>query len=160
MAFWCRNRKKKINQYFLKITEYADELLEGLESLEDWPNQVKLMQKNWIGKSKGLSFNFSIDQITETLEVFTTRPDTIFGATYCAIAIDHPLSLTLVKSHPGVKNFIEERDINYHQVPLSLCTDNAAMIGWNAIEILQTRKMRLNNYNIRQTPNILIHENF
>ena len=73
--------RKKINQYFLKITEYADELLEGLESLEDWPNQVKLMQKNWIGKSKGLSFNFSIDQITETLEVFTTRPDTIFGAT-------------------------------------------------------------------------------
>ena len=100
--------RKKINQYFLKITEYADELLEGLESLEDWPNQVKLMQKNWIGKSKGLSFNFSIDQITETLEVFTTRPDTIFGATYCAIAIDHPLSLTLVESHPGVKNFIEE----------------------------------------------------
>ena len=100
--------RKKINQYFLKITEYADELLEGLESLEDWPNQVKLMQKNWIGKSKGLSLNFSIDQITETLEVFTTRPDTIFGATYCAIAIDHPLSLTLVESHPGVKNFIEE----------------------------------------------------
>ena len=59
-----------------------------------------------------------------------------------------------------LKNFIEERDINYHQVPLSLCTDNAAMIGWNAIEILQTRKMRLNNYNIRPTPNILIHENF
>ena len=59
-----------------------------------------------------------------------------------------------------LKNFIEERDINYHQVPLSLCTDNAAMIGWNAIEILQTRKMRVNNYNIRPTPNILIHENF
>ena len=59
-----------------------------------------------------------------------------------------------------LKNFIEERDINYHQVPLSLCTDNAAMIGWNAIEILQTRKMRLNNYNIRPTPSILIHENF
>ena len=59
-----------------------------------------------------------------------------------------------------LKDFIEERDINYHQVPLSLCTDNAAMIGWNAIEILQTRKMRLNNYNIRPTPNILIHENF
>ena len=59
-----------------------------------------------------------------------------------------------------LKNFIEERNINYHQVPLSLCTDNAAMIGWNAIEILQTRKMRLNNYNIIPTPNILIHENF
>jgi leucyl-tRNA synthetase len=66
------------------------------------------MQKNWIGKSKGLSFNFSINQITETLEVFTTRPDTIFGATYCAIAVDHPLSLTLVESNPGIKNFIEE----------------------------------------------------
>ena len=99
--------RKKINQYFLKITEYADELLDGLESLEDWPTQVKLMQKNWIGKSKGLSFNFSIAQIDETLEVFTTRPDTIFGATYCAIAVDHPLSLSLIDSHPKVKAFVE-----------------------------------------------------
>ena len=59
-----------------------------------------------------------------------------------------------------IRNFIEKKNINYHQVPLSLCTDNAAMIGWNAIEILQTRKIRFNNYNIRPTPNILIHENF
>ena len=59
-----------------------------------------------------------------------------------------------------IQNFIQNRDINYHQVPLSLCTDNAAMIGWNAIEILQTRKILLNNYNIRPTQNILIHENF
>ena len=100
--------RKKINQYFLKITEYADELLVGLESLEDWPTQVKLMQKNWIGKSKGLSFRFSIDQLDETLEVFTTRPDTIFGATYCAIAADHPLALGLIKSHPSIKQFIDD----------------------------------------------------
>ncbi|MDB9813561.1 leucine--tRNA ligase [Gammaproteobacteria bacterium] len=100
--------RKKINQYFLKITEYADELLDGLEYLEDWPNQVKLMQKNWIGKSKGLSFKFSIAQIKETLEVFTTRPDTIFGATYCAIAVDHPLSLGLIDSQPNVKAFIDK----------------------------------------------------
>ena len=100
--------RKKINQYFLKITEYADELLDGLESLDDWPTQVKLMQKNWIGKSKGLSFKFSIDQIEETLEVFTTRPDTIFGATYCAIAVDHPLALELRKSHPNINQFIDD----------------------------------------------------
>jgi len=69
---------------------------------------VKLMQKNWIGKSKGLSFRFSIDQLDETLEVFTTRPDTIFGATYCAIAADHPLALGLIKSHPSIKQFIDD----------------------------------------------------
>ena len=100
--------RRKINQYFLKITEYADELLEGLESLEDWPHQVKLMQKNWIGKSKGLSFNFTIAQADQSLEVFTTRPDTIFGATYCAIAVDHPIALKLIDSHPDVRYFIEQ----------------------------------------------------
>jgi len=69
---------------------------------------VKLMQKNWIGKSKGLSFRFSIDQLDETLEVFTTRPDTIFGVTYCAIAADHPLALGLIKSRPSIKQFIDD----------------------------------------------------
>ena len=63
-------------------------------------------------------------------------------------------------SGSSLNELIEKKNINYHQVPLYLCTDNAAMIGWNAIEILQTRKIRFNNYNIRPTPNILIHENF
>jgi leucyl-tRNA synthetase len=100
--------RKKINQYFLKITKYAEELLNGLDDLEDWPSQVKLMQKNWIGKSKGLNFSFEIDKRDEVLEVFTTRPDTIFGTTYCAIASDHPLTINLIEINPEVKKFIEQ----------------------------------------------------
>jgi leucyl-tRNA synthetase len=97
--------RKKIDQYFLKITNYADELLDGLESLDNWPGQVKLMQKNWIGKSEGLSFNFKLDQQKEELEVFTTRPDTIFGATYCAIAANHPLANQAVKNNAEIEEF-------------------------------------------------------
>ena len=104
--------RKKIDQYFLKITNYADELLEGLESLDNWPTQVKVMQTNWIGKSKGLSFHFEIENSAEILEVFTTRPDTIFGATYCAIALDHPLSEIVKKEDKLIKNFIAENQIN------------------------------------------------
>jgi leucyl-tRNA synthetase len=104
--------RKKIDQYFLRITDYADELLKGLESLESWPNQVKLMQKNWIGKSKGLSFHFEIENNKEVLEVFTTRPDTIFGATYCAIAHDHPLIDQLKDNTPSIREFISENKGN------------------------------------------------
>ena len=100
--------RKKINQYFLKITQYADELLEGLEVLDDWPSQVKLMQKNWIGKSRGLSFHFSIKDMNKTLEVFTTRPDTLFGATYCAIASDHPLAINLMGINPEIQSFVAD----------------------------------------------------
>ena len=100
--------RKKINQYFLKITQYADELLEGLEGLDDWPSQVKLMQKNWIGKSRGLSFHFSIKDMNKTLEVFTTRPDTLFGATYCAIASDHPLAINLMGINPEIQSFVAD----------------------------------------------------
>jgi leucyl-tRNA synthetase len=100
--------RKKIDQYFLKITNYADELLAGLDSLDNWPNQVKLMQKNWIGKSRGLNFNFSIDKKEGVLEIFTTRPDTLFGATYCAIAEDHPLVIDLMIDRPEIKDYIEE----------------------------------------------------
>ena len=104
--------RKKINQYFLKITSYAEELLAGLEKLDSWPNQVKLMQKNWIGKSKGLSFHFDIKNNKEVLQVFTTRPDTIFGTTYCAIALDHPLSNSLKTKNASINRFINENQTN------------------------------------------------
>ena len=81
--------RKKINQYILKITKYAQELLNGLDDLENWPSQVKLMQKNWKGKSKGLNFSFEIDKRDEILEVFTTRPDTIFGVSFITIAPEY-----------------------------------------------------------------------
>ena len=97
--------KRKLNQWFLKITDFADDLLEGLGALEDWPEKVRLMQENWIGKSQGLEFSFDLSDGGK-LPVYTTRPDTIFGASFCAIAADHPISQGLADD-PEVAAFIE-----------------------------------------------------
>ncbi|ALE17665.1 Leucyl-tRNA synthetase [Altererythrobacter epoxidivorans] len=86
--------KRKLNQWFLKITDFAEELLDGLDSLENWPDKVKLMQENWIGKSKGLEFSFDLSNGV-SLPVYTTRPDTIFGASFVAVAADHPVAQAL-----------------------------------------------------------------
>jgi leucyl-tRNA synthetase len=83
--------KRKLSQWFLKITDFADELIEGLGKLEHWPDKVKLMQENWIGKSQGLTFGFQVSD-GGTVEVFSTRPDTIFGASFVAVAADHPIA--------------------------------------------------------------------
>ena len=83
--------KRKLNQWFLKITDFAEELLEGLGSLENWPDKVRLMQENWIGKSKGLEFSFDLSNGGK-LPVYTTRPDTIFGVSFVAVAADHPVA--------------------------------------------------------------------
>ncbi len=83
--------KRKLSQWFLKITDFAEELLEGLGGLENWPDKVRLMQENWIGKSKGLEFAFDLSN-GDTLPVYTTRPDTIFGASFVAVAADHPVA--------------------------------------------------------------------
>ncbi|MBS3929124.1 MAG: leucine--tRNA ligase [Sphingomonadales bacterium] len=100
--------KRKLSQWFLKITQFADELLDGLGDLKDWPEKVRLMQENWIGKSQGLQFKFwNADRSTE-VEVFTTRPDTIFGACFVAIAADHPIAQGLAAGDPAVAAFIEE----------------------------------------------------
>ncbi|UYV16419.1 leucine--tRNA ligase [Porphyrobacter sp. ULC335] len=97
--------KRKLNQWFLKITDFADDLLEGLGKLEDWPEKVRLMQENWIGKSQGLEFSFDLSNGGK-LPVYTTRPDTIFGASFCAIAADHPIAQGLA-GDPEVAAFIE-----------------------------------------------------
>lgn len=100
--------RKKLRQWFLKITDYNDELLRGLETLEDWPNKVKIMQHNWIGKSKGARIFFTIDGLSEPLEVYTTRPDTLFGLSFCAIAPNHPLAEKLATTNPDLQEFIKE----------------------------------------------------
>ena len=103
--------RRKLAQWFLKITDFADDLLEGLKSLDQWPDKVRLMQENWIGKSKGLEFRFrlaeSIGSI-ESVEVFTTRPDTIFGASFVAVAADHPIAHTVAASDPEAARFVAE----------------------------------------------------
>tara|TARA_Y100000389_G_scaffold123142_1_gene120420 strand:+ start:990 stop:3407 length:2418 start_codon:yes stop_codon:yes gene_type:complete len=107
--------RKEIPQWFLKITDYADDLLNDIDKLEGWPESVKLMQKNWIGKSKGLNINFKSEQGNSTFTAFTTRPDTLFGVSYLAISINHKLSKKLSNTNKDIKNFIEK----YQKLKLS-----------------------------------------
>ena len=104
--------KRKLNQWFLRITDYADALLEGLKTLERWPDKVRLMQENWIGRSKGLKFVFqwggaAPKSLESGLEVYTTRPDTLYGASFVGVAPDHPLAQQLAASNPAAAAFIE-----------------------------------------------------
>lgn len=100
--------KRDIPQYFMKITAYADELLSDLDKLDGWPEQVKTMQRNWIGKSYGCEVEFPIMGSDGTLKVYTTRPDTLMGATYVAVAAEHPLATKAAANNPALKDFIEE----------------------------------------------------
>ncbi|MGB4107490.1 MAG: leucine--tRNA ligase [Alphaproteobacteria bacterium] len=100
--------RRKLNQWFLKITDYADELLEALKDLPRWPEKVRIMQENWIGKSKGLQFKWDIVGSADKIEVFTTRPDTLFGASFLALAPDHPMSQKLCGDKPEFKKFLSQ----------------------------------------------------
>jgi leucyl-tRNA synthetase len=97
--------KRQLDQWFLKITHFAQELLDGLAELENWPEKVRLMQENWIGKSQGLQFRFELTN-GQSLEVYTTRPDTIFGASFVAVAADHPLAQDVASNNCEAAQFI------------------------------------------------------
>ena len=103
--------RKEIPQWFIKITDYAEQLIDDLDQLDGWPEQVKTMQRNWIGKSRGVEMSFDlVASVTETtsFDVYTTRPDTLMGVTYVSIAAEHPISLELAKSNPELAAFIQE----------------------------------------------------
>jgi leucyl-tRNA synthetase len=100
--------RRKLSQWFLKITDFADELLEGLGGLDQWPDKVRLMQENWIGRSQGLKCRFKYPSSSDGIDVFTTRPDTMFGASFVAIAADHPVAQKLAANAPELQAFIEE----------------------------------------------------
>jgi len=100
--------QKKLNQWFLKITDFAEDLLNGLDELKEWPSRVVLMQEKWIGKSVGANIRFSMVDRDDSLEVFTTRPDTLFGASFCAISAGHPLAEELSKNNESMQQFIDE----------------------------------------------------
>ena len=100
--------KRLLNQWFLKITDFAEDLLKGLEQLDRWPDRVRLMQENWIGRSEGLRLFFDLDGRSDRLEVYTTRPDTLYGAAFCAIAANHPLAAELAVHDPALAEFIAE----------------------------------------------------
>ena len=105
--------QRELTQWFFKITDYSQELLDALDTLERWPEKVRLMQKNWIGRSEGLLVRFALEPATapagaNELEVFTTRPDTLFGAKFLALAPDHPLAAAAAAKNPKLAAFIEE----------------------------------------------------
>ncbi len=103
--------RRKLAQWFLKITDFAEELVDGLKTLDQWPDKVRLMQENWIGRSRGLQFRFGLADAVggvDSVEVFTTRPDTIFGASFVAVAAGHPLAEALASDDPQARAFIEE----------------------------------------------------
>ena len=105
--------KRKLNQWFMRITDYADDLIEGLKTLDRWPEKVRLMQENWIGRSQGLKFRFPWAEAApagfeDGLQVYTTRPDTLYGASFVGIAPDHPLAEQLAAADPKVADFIAQ----------------------------------------------------
>ncbi|MCD9028086.1 leucine--tRNA ligase [Luteimonas sp. BDR2-5] len=100
--------KREIPQWFLKITDYAQELLDGLDTLDGWPDSVKTMQRNWIGRSEGLEISFRVDGEAEPLTVYTTRPDTLMGVTFISIAGEHPLALKAAETNAELAAFLDE----------------------------------------------------
>ncbi len=104
--------KREIPQWFLRITDYAQELLDGLDELDGWPDSVKTMQRNWIGRSEGLEIQFDVRDVDGTaldpLRVFTTRPDTVMGVTFVSIAAEHPLALHAAKNNPELAALLSE----------------------------------------------------
>ncbi|KUJ83320.1 leucine--tRNA ligase [Microbulbifer flavimaris] len=103
--------RRELAQWFIKITDYAEELLNDLDKLPDWPEQVRTMQRNWIGKSKGVELSFALPHTiagVDHFDVYTTRPDTLMGVTYVSIAAEHPIALELAENNAELKTFIEE----------------------------------------------------
>jgi len=119
--------RKKLSQWFFNITKFSEELLNDLNELRGWPEKVKLMQKNWIGKSLGCEINFSLDNSSDKIKVFTTRPDTIFGASFLALSADHPLSQNFINN----KDFKEFKKLNNKTGTTEEAIANAEKLGYN-----------------------------
>jgi len=126
--------RREIPQWFLKITAYAEELLRDLETLSDWPPQVKTMQKNWIGRAEGAVIHFKVANSQEILEVFTTRPDTLFGVTYLAISAEHRLVQSVTNKTPEFEKFLTDcKTLKVAEAELSTLEKRGVPTGINAI---------------------------
>ncbi len=136
--------RREIPQWFLKITAYADELLDGLNELEGWPEQVKTMQRNWIGRSEGAELLFEVEGEEEPLSVFTTRADTLFGCTFIAIAPQHPLAKKAAKNSPELRHFLEEcRNIKVAEADLATIEKSGLPLRINALHPLTQQPIPL-----------------
>jgi len=125
--------QRNLHQWVFKISDYAEELLEALDRLDRWPEKVKLMQKNWIGRSEGLLIRFMLDPATtpnkeSELEIFTTRPDTLFGAKFMALSPDHPLAQAAAAKNPKLAAFIEQC---HHMGTSQEAIDTAEKMGFD-----------------------------
>ncbi|MDQ7057810.1 MAG: leucine--tRNA ligase [Ghiorsea sp.] len=126
--------KKNLAQWFIKITDYADELLNDLDQLKGWPDKVVGMQRNWIGKSSGAEVSFKVENSDEALDIFTTRPDTLMGVTYMAVAAAHPLALQAAENNAELAVFLEEcSTISTKEADVATMEKKGMALGINAI---------------------------
>ncbi|MBW5813832.1 leucine--tRNA ligase [Yersinia kristensenii] len=134
--------RKEIPQWFIKITDYADQLLNDLDTLESWPEQVKTMQRNWIGRSEGVDIVFAVADSEEKLSVYTTRPDTFMGVTYLAVAAGHPLSLQAAATNPALADFVAEcRNTKVAEAEMATMEKKGIATGLYAIHPLTGEKL-------------------
>ncbi|MXW22148.1 MAG: leucine--tRNA ligase [Candidatus Dadabacteria bacterium] len=134
--------KKEIPQWFLRVSDYSEELLNELEKMEGWPDAVKTMQKNWIGKSEGVEAEFRVDGQESVLKIFTTRPDTIMGVTYLALAPEHLLVSEVAEKNPGVADFIAQcRKAPVSEAEIETMEKSGVPLGINAIHPISGEKI-------------------
>ncbi|MEI7144890.1 leucine--tRNA ligase [Pectobacterium brasiliense] len=136
--------RKEIPQWFIKITAYADQLLNDLDTLESWPEQVKTMQRNWIGRSEGVEITFDVADSDENLTVYTTRPDTFMGVTYVAVAAGHPLAAQAAATNPALADFIAEcRNTKVAEADMATMEKKGMATGLYAIHPLNGEKVAI-----------------
>ena len=125
--------RREIPQWFFKITDYADELLNDLDKLTQWPEQVKTMQRNWIGRSEGVDVQFPIHNSNDHLTIYTTRPDTLFGVTFIAVAAQHPLAKQAAANNPALQQFLDEcRNIKVAEAEIATMEKRGMPLGITA----------------------------
>ncbi|MCL6416716.1 leucine--tRNA ligase [Aestuariirhabdus sp. Z084] len=138
--------RKEIPQWFVRITAYAEELLNDLDELEDWPDQVKAMQRNWIGRSEGVEMTFelsqSIERVADNFTIYTTRPDTLMGVTYVGLAAEHPIALAAAENNPELAAFIDEcKQSSVAEADMATMEKRGVDTGLKAIHPLSGREI-------------------
>ncbi|MCO7227386.1 leucine--tRNA ligase [Pleionea sp. CnH1-48] len=134
--------RKEISQWFIKITEYAEELLQDIDKLEGWPDSVKTMQRNWIGRSEGVEMSFKVKDRDEVIEIYTTRPDTVMGVSYVAVAAQHPLAASAAENNPELAAFIEEcKQTTTSEADMATMDKRGVATGYSAIHPISGKEV-------------------